>query len=249
MRGETERQDVRHQWRRDQHSAHETRHLTSECARSLLVSFVQSCIVIFTHCTPHPVAQVVRVFALISSMHEVSVTLRLWALHSIQLPLLFVLPLLSILLQSPAVPAALLLPRGLVVTLCTPPTMRCGLRTNPSPTHQKPTGPKGVSRAMSGIIFFVCSTLWFFQCLPAAILGNFFPIRSGSSAPCQREDKKHNIRISSPQYLTEVFHFLPQELGITTGHATFAIEAINTMYHGWPKWLQTGVFYFDLQFR
>ena len=55
-RGETERQDVQHQWRRDiqdQHSAHETRHLTSECARSLLVSFVQSCVVIFTHCTPH----------------------------------------------------------------------------------------------------------------------------------------------------------------------------------------------------
>ena len=41
MRGETERWDVRHQWRldnQDQHSAHETRHLTSECARSLLVS-------------------------------------------------------------------------------------------------------------------------------------------------------------------------------------------------------------------
>ena len=41
LRGETERWDVRHQWRRenqDQHKAHETRHLTSECARSLLVS-------------------------------------------------------------------------------------------------------------------------------------------------------------------------------------------------------------------
>ena len=41
LRGETERQDFRHQWQRDnqdQHSAHETRHLTSECARSLLVS-------------------------------------------------------------------------------------------------------------------------------------------------------------------------------------------------------------------
>ena len=78
MRGETERHDVRHQRRRDnqdQHSAHETRHLTSECARSLVVSFVQSCVVIFTHCTPHRVAQVVRVFALISSTHEVSVTL------------------------------------------------------------------------------------------------------------------------------------------------------------------------------
>ena len=35
MHGETERWDVRQE---DQHSAHETRHLTSECARSLLVS-------------------------------------------------------------------------------------------------------------------------------------------------------------------------------------------------------------------
>ena len=42
----------------------------------------------------------------ISSMHEVSVTLRLRALHSIQLPTLLIL------LQPPALPAALLLPRG-----------------------------------------------------------------------------------------------------------------------------------------
>ena len=61
-------------------------------------------VVIFTHCTPHRVVQVVRVFALISSMHEVSDTLRLRALHSIQLPLLFIL------LKSPAVPAVFLLP-------------------------------------------------------------------------------------------------------------------------------------------
>ena len=41
MRDETERQDVRHQWRRenqDKHKAHEKRHLASECARSLLAS-------------------------------------------------------------------------------------------------------------------------------------------------------------------------------------------------------------------
>ena len=37
--------------------------------------------------------------------------------------------------QSPAAPIALLLPRGLVVTLGTPPTRRWGLRTNPSPTQ------------------------------------------------------------------------------------------------------------------
>ena len=83
-------------------------------------------VVIFTHCTPHRVAQVVRVFALISSMHEESVTLRLWALHSIQLPRLLIR------LQFPAAPAALPLLRGLVVTLWTPPTRRWGLRTNPS---------------------------------------------------------------------------------------------------------------------
>ena len=130
MSGETERQDVRHQWRRDnqdQHSAHETRHLPSECARSLLVSSCCVCVVMLTHCTPHRVAQVVRVF--VSSMHEVNVTLRLWALHSIQHPLLFIL------LQSLAVLPALLFPWGYVVTLCTPPTRRWGLRTNATPTH------------------------------------------------------------------------------------------------------------------
>ena len=60
MRGETERWDVGHQWQRenqDQHKAHETRHLTSECARSLLVSSCCVCVVILTHCTPHRVAQ------------------------------------------------------------------------------------------------------------------------------------------------------------------------------------------------
>ena len=103
----TERWDVRHQWRRenqDQHSAHETRHLTSECARSLLVS---SCCR-HTH-SLHTTSRGSRLksacLQLISSMHEVSVTLRLWALHSIQLPTLLIL------LQSPAAPTALLLPR------------------------------------------------------------------------------------------------------------------------------------------
>ena len=66
---------------------------------------------------------------LISSMHEAGVTLRPWALHSIQLPLLLIH------LQFPAAPPALLLPRGQVVTLCTPPTRRWGLRTNPTSQH------------------------------------------------------------------------------------------------------------------
>ena len=86
-------------------------------------------VVILTHWTPHRVAQVVRVFALISSMHEMSVTLRLRALHSIQFPTL------PNLLQSPAAPAAFQLPRY-VVTLCTPPTRRRGLQTNPTPTQR-----------------------------------------------------------------------------------------------------------------
>ena len=107
-RGETERQDAQHQWRRDNqdhHSAHETQHLTSECARSPLVSFVQSCVVIFTWL--HTTSWLKLCACLTSSMHVVSVTLRLWALHSIQLPLLLII------LQSPAVPAALLpLPWG-----------------------------------------------------------------------------------------------------------------------------------------
>ena len=106
-------------------TVHEKRQLTSECARSLLVS---SCCrhLHSLHTTSRDSR--VRVFALISSMYEVSVTLRLWALHSIQL-------LLLIHLQSPRVPTVLLLPRGLVVTLCTPPTRRWGLRTNPSPAQ------------------------------------------------------------------------------------------------------------------
>ena len=41
------------------------------------------------------------------------------------------------LLQSPAAPAALLLPRGQVETLCTPPTRRWCLRTNPTPHNFK----------------------------------------------------------------------------------------------------------------
>ena len=56
---------VRHQWQsenQDQHKAHETRHLTSECARSLLVSSCCVCVVILILCTPHRVSQVVRMF-------------------------------------------------------------------------------------------------------------------------------------------------------------------------------------------
>ena len=86
----------------DQHSAHETRHLTSECARSFHVS--PCCL--HTH-SLHKISRGsrVRVFALITSMHEASVTLRLWAVHSIRLPLL-------IHFESPAVLASLELPRG-----------------------------------------------------------------------------------------------------------------------------------------
>ena len=49
------------------HMKRDTLQSECECARSLLFSFVQSCVVIFTHCTPHRMAQVVRVSHLIHS--------------------------------------------------------------------------------------------------------------------------------------------------------------------------------------
>ena len=86
--------------------------LTSQCARSLLVS---SCCR-HLHLIAHHIAWLKLCACLTSSMHVVSVTLRLWVLHSIQLPLLLI-PL-----QSPADPAALLPPSmRTVVTLRTPP--------------------------------------------------------------------------------------------------------------------------------
>ena len=84
-----------------------TRHLTSERARSLLVVLRRH--LHSSHTTSRGLSYA-RV-CLISSMHEVSVSLRLWALYSIQLLLLLIH------LQSPAVPATLLLPRGSLVTL------------------------------------------------------------------------------------------------------------------------------------
>ena len=70
MRGETERSDVRHQWRRDnqdpehlQHSAHEHWHVSAQFS-CLLVRFLSSW---FTHCT----AWLKGVAHVISSMHEV----------------------------------------------------------------------------------------------------------------------------------------------------------------------------------
>ena len=130
MRGETERQEVQHQWRRDiqdQHSAHETRHLTSECARCLLVIFVQSCVVIFTHCTLIRVAQVVCVSHLIHAWSE---------RHSSTLSSPFHPTSCSS--HSPSISRSSCCPSTstrLVVTLCTPPTRRGGLRTNPSSAH------------------------------------------------------------------------------------------------------------------
>ena len=84
LRGETERQDARHQWQRDHHSP--------------VVRFWSSW---FAH---HIVAQfwVVRVSHVIHTCMQCALLLRLWVLHSIQLPLLLIH------LQSPAV----LFPRG-----------------------------------------------------------------------------------------------------------------------------------------
>ena len=108
MRGETERWDVRHQWRRenqDQHSAYERD--TWQVLVHVVFLLVR---VVVTHCTPHRVAQGSRLKSAClhssSSMHEVCVTLRLWALPSIQLATLLIL------FQSPAAPVTLLLPRG-----------------------------------------------------------------------------------------------------------------------------------------
>ena len=103
MLAETERQDVRHQWRRenqDQHKAHETRQLTSECARSLLVS----------SCCRHTHSLHNTSRAQVSSCPRVCTPLiHAWSerhsstfeLHSIQLHTLLIL------LQSPAARAAL----------------------------------------------------------------------------------------------------------------------------------------------
>ena len=108
MRGETERQDARHQWRRDHqdpehlpHSAHEPKHV-NWCTRDSMCAWSSSQVLVVMICTPHRGPRLKLCASLMSSMHAVSVTLRLWALHSIQLPLLLIH------LQSPAVPAALL---------------------------------------------------------------------------------------------------------------------------------------------
>ena len=130
-RGETERQDVQHQWRgdnQDHHSAHETRHLTSECARGLLVS---SCSrhLHSLHTTSRGSRLKCARVCLISSMHEVSVSLRLWALHSHPTSSSPYSP--SISLSSCCPPTS----TRIVVTLCTPPTRRWILRTNPTPAQ------------------------------------------------------------------------------------------------------------------
>ena len=54
--------------------------------------------------------------------------------------------------------------------------------------------PKGVSRVMSGIIFFVCSTSWISRCSLAATSVIYFLIRSESRVPpWQRKDKKRHL--------------------------------------------------------
>ena len=116
LRGETEWQDSQHQWRRDKqdhHSAHETQHLTSECARSLLVSFFFFSVLRRPLHSLHTTSWLkwLKLCPCLASsmhmhMHVVSVTLRLWALQSSQLPLLLIL------FRSPVLAALLPLPWG-----------------------------------------------------------------------------------------------------------------------------------------
>ena len=51
----------------------------------------------------------------------------------------------------------------------------------------------------------------------------------------------HNMRISNHQYLTKVFQHLQKKLGITTGHSTFAIEAINTNVLIWGLFMSSSM--------
>ena len=131
-RGETERQDVQHQWRgdnQDQHSAHETRHLTSECARGLLVS---SCC---RHL--HSLHTTSRGSRLKCACACLSHLIHAWSeRHSSTLSTPFHPTSSSP--YSPSISLSSCCPptsTRIVVTLCTPPTRRWILRTNPTPAQ------------------------------------------------------------------------------------------------------------------
>ena len=82
-------------------------------------------------CTPHLGSRLELCACLTSSMHEVSVTLRLWALHSIQLPV----PLLSFnALQSSCSSSTTL---RTVVTPHTSPRRRWSVMTSPTSPQNK----------------------------------------------------------------------------------------------------------------
>ena len=88
LRGETERQDARHQWHRD-HQAQRTWTST----RELIHAWSHVRIVQYSGSGRHDLRTTSWLkfelcASLMPSMHAVSVSLRLWALHSIQLPLL-----------------------------------------------------------------------------------------------------------------------------------------------------------------
>ena len=83
------------------HTAHINFQHVNWCMRDPMCAKSSSQVLVVTICTPHRGSSL-SCASLMSSMHAVSVTLRLWVLHSIQLPLLLIL------FQSPALPFALL---------------------------------------------------------------------------------------------------------------------------------------------
>ena len=127
LHGENERQDARHQWQRDHqdpehlpHSAHEPQQV-NWCTRDPMCAQSSSQVPVVMICTPHRGSRFKLCARLTSSMHVVSVTLRLWALHSIQLPRLLILS------QSPPVPPA-------------PPYRRWDLLMSPTSPHFRDPG-------------------------------------------------------------------------------------------------------------
>ena len=141
---------ARHQWQRDhqdpehfQHSAHEHWHVSAQFS-CLLVRFLSSR---FTHCITWLKSVLC---AHLMSIHEVSVSLRPWVLHSLHLLHLLIHPL------PLALPAALL-PLPLLTTptssqvMSPTPTTSRRLTSSPTrspwPTHSSPS--KGSSRTWS----------------------------------------------------------------------------------------------------
>ena len=95
MRGETERQDARHQWQRDHQDPEHLPHRAWTSTRELMHAWSHVRIVQQSGSGRHDLHTTSWLkfefcASVMSSMHAVSVSLRLWALHSIQLPLILI---------------------------------------------------------------------------------------------------------------------------------------------------------------